>query len=189
MRWNWYKSMETDDMHPRVLKELADVAAKLIFIYILKIVAVSQSPWWSEKGKRHEGGHEPAVCSCSLEGQLYPGLHQKSGGRREREVILPPLLGPCEAPSEVLCPSLRIPEKERHRGAGSSPEESHEDDRRGWSTSLMKKSWKSWACLAWRRKGSRETSLLSSTWRELTSRRGTNFFTWFDSDKTRRNGV
>ena len=28
------------------------------------------------------------MCSCSLEGQLYPGLHQKRGGSRSKEVIV-----------------------------------------------------------------------------------------------------
>ena len=36
-----------------------------------------------------EAGHEPAVCSCSPEGQLYPGLHQLRGGSREREGTAP----------------------------------------------------------------------------------------------------
>ena len=26
--------------------------------------------------------HEPAVCTCSPEGQLYPGMHQKRGGQQ-----------------------------------------------------------------------------------------------------------
>ena len=29
------------------------------------------------------------VCSCSLEGQLCPGLHQKRGGSRHRVLIVP----------------------------------------------------------------------------------------------------
>ena len=39
--------------------------------------------------------NEPAVCACSLEGQWYPGLHQKRGGSREREAIAPSLLLCC----------------------------------------------------------------------------------------------
>jgi len=26
--------------------------------------------------------HEPAVCTCSADGQLYPGMHQKRGGQQ-----------------------------------------------------------------------------------------------------------
>ena len=44
----------------------------------------------------------------------------------------------------------------------------------GWSTSHMKTGWGSWACLAWRREDSGETSLqTSSAWEELINRRET----------------
>lgn len=32
---------------------------------------------------------EPEVCPCGQEGQLYPGLHQKSVASRSRDMILP----------------------------------------------------------------------------------------------------
>ena len=38
-------------MHPRVLKELADIYVKPLSHDILKVMAVMQSPWWLEKGK------------------------------------------------------------------------------------------------------------------------------------------
>ena len=52
----------------------------------------------------------------------------------------------------------------------------------------MKKGWGKWDCLAWRREGSRETSLWpSSTWREHKNRRGEWLFIRVDSDRTREN--
>ena len=81
-----------------------------------------------------------------------------------------PLLCLSEVPSIVQCPSM---------GTGrmwSYINISREGPRgclKGWSTSPMKKSWVSWA---WRREGSRKSSLWpSSTKKELTSRRGSNF--------------
>ena len=47
---------------------------------------------------------------------------------------------------------------------------------KGWNTSPVRTGWWAWPSLAWRREGSGETSLLpSSTWRELTRRRETDF--------------
>ena len=43
-----------------------------------------------------EAGHEPAVCSCSLEGQWYPGLHQQTGSQQGEGGHCPPLLFSCE---------------------------------------------------------------------------------------------
>ena len=40
-----------------------------------------RTPWEQACGEglggpgEWEAGHEPTVCACSLEGQLYPGLH------------------------------------------------------------------------------------------------------------------
>lgn len=36
-----------------------------------------------------KSGQEPAVCTCSQEGQQYPGLHQKGVAGRAREWIFP----------------------------------------------------------------------------------------------------
>lgn len=49
-------------------------------------------------------------------------------------------------------------------------------EKEGWSSSPMKKGWRSLACLVWRRGGSQETSLWpSSIWAKLMSRREINF--------------
>jgi len=42
-----------------------------------------------------EKRHKSAVCTCSLEGQWYPGLHQKRSGQQAEEGDCPPLLCPC----------------------------------------------------------------------------------------------
>ena len=52
MRLNAYKSMGLDDMHPRVLKELAEVVAKLLFIIFEKLWLPCEVP-----GNRWKKGH------------------------------------------------------------------------------------------------------------------------------------
>ena len=73
-------------------------------------------------------GHEPAVCSCSPEGQQYLGLHQKKGGQRGKGGDHSPLLCPSEAPSVVLCLGLIPSAQERCRTVRVHSEESCEDD-------------------------------------------------------------
>ena len=59
---------------------------------------------------------------------------------------------------------------------------------RGLEHLLYDERLRSWNCLAWGREGFRETLLQSSsTWKKLTNRRGTDFFTWSDGDRTREN--
>lgn len=55
--------------------------------------------------------HGPRVCSCSLEHQQYPGLHEKRDGQQGVEGDCPSLLSPHLAPSGVLCSSLRLQER------------------------------------------------------------------------------
>ena len=58
---------------------------------------------------------------------------------------------------------------------GVCPEEGHKDDQRA-EAPPMKKNWGGWACLVWRREGSRETSLQPfSTYEDLMSQRETMY--------------
>jgi len=68
------------------------------------------------------------MCSCSPEGQLYPGLHQEKCDQQVRGVDSAPLLCSCETPPGVLRPVLGSPTQEGSHDVGVGPEEGHEDD-------------------------------------------------------------
>jgi len=62
------------------------------------------------------------MCTCSLEGQLYPGLHQEKRGQQV-EGGDSPLLCSGETPPGVLCAALEPPAQEGHGCVGAGPEE------------------------------------------------------------------
>ena len=70
------------------------------------------------------------VCTCSPEGQPYPGLHHKQRGQQAEGGDSALLLCPGETPSGVLCPALELPAQERHGADGMGPEQGHKNDQR-----------------------------------------------------------
>ena len=81
-------------------------------------LAVSvQAGWWTEwdqpcgEGPGDTGGwkrrYEPAMCACSSESQLYPGLHKKKCGQQVKVGDAPPLHCSGEILRGVLHPALK----------------------------------------------------------------------------------
>ena len=81
--------------------------------------------------------HEPEVCTCSLERQLYPGMPLRRSGRQGKSDDCL-LLCPHEASTGGLCPGLGPSEKERFGAVGDGPEEATKTIK-GLKTSPTKK--------------------------------------------------
>lgn len=72
-----------------------------------------RSPWEQPCGGLGDpggqrAGHKPVVCTCSPEGQLYPGLHSKRSDQQGEGGDCPPLLGSGAAPCAALRPGLGL---------------------------------------------------------------------------------
>ena len=73
--------------------------------------------------KKLEAWCGPAVFACSLKGQLYPGLRQKTTSRSSSTLA-------CEVPLAILHPGLGPPAQKWCGAVGVGTEESHKNDQR-----------------------------------------------------------
>ena len=77
------------------------------------------------------------MCTCSPEGQLYPGLHQEKHGQQAWGGNSAHLLCSHETPPGVLCPVLTPLTQEGHGAVGVGPEEDCKDDQRAGAPPQM----------------------------------------------------
>jgi len=70
------------------------------------------------------------MCTCSPEGQPYPGLHQEKHGQQVEGGVSVALLHSCETPPGVLRPALSPPTYVGHGCVEMGPEKGHKDDQR-----------------------------------------------------------
>jgi len=69
------------------------------------------------------------MCTCSPEGQPYPGLHQEKRGQQVEGSGSAPLLCSGETSPGVLRSAVE-PSAQEHGAVGAGPEEGHKDDPR-----------------------------------------------------------
>ena len=76
-----------------------------------------------QNGPRHTAGHEPAMCSCSPENQLYPRLFQKKCGQQVKGSDPAPLLYTGETSTGVLYLNVESSVRETNGHVKACPEE------------------------------------------------------------------
>ena len=70
------------------------------------------------------------MCTCSPEGQSYPGLHQEKHGQQVTGGDSATPLCSGETSPGVLHPALQPSAQEGHGAVGAGPEEDHKNDPR-----------------------------------------------------------
>jgi len=76
------------------------------------------------------------MCTCSPEGELYRGLHQKKHDQQAEGGDSAPLLHSGETPPGVLRSALEPSVQEGHGDVGAGAEEGHKNDQRAGTPPL-----------------------------------------------------
>jgi len=145
------KSMDPNEMNPRVLKELVIVATKPhSMIFELSWQSVDVPGDWKKGNVTQpcqklpggtggwQTGHEPAIRPHSPESQPYPGLHQKTCSQQVERGDTTPLLCTGETSPGGLSPYADSCQYRTDvNPLGVHPEKGHEDGLRDQTAPLQ----------------------------------------------------